>query len=157
GPGAARAGPALSPADRALRGGGPPAGARGPRRRPGAGGAGRAHAPALGPLRRGRRLPQRHLRGPGRRAPGGGRAVSPQRVIFDVGQPGYGPRWMPVFDRMQVVDGDVELLPGLDLVCLPGHTPGMQGVSVATAGGAYLIAGDAVPLYENWEGDAHLR
>lgn len=83
--------------------------------------------------------------------------VFTQRVIFDVGQRGYGPRWLPVFDRMHVVDGDVELLPGLDLVCLPGHTPGMQGVRVATAGGAHLIAGDAVPLYENWEGDAHLR
>jgi glyoxylase-like metal-dependent hydrolase (beta-lactamase superfamily II) len=83
--------------------------------------------------------------------------VFTQRLIFDVGMPGYPPRWLGVFDRTHVVDGDVELMPGLDLVCLPGHTPGMQGVNVATAKGQYLIAGDAVPLYENWEGDAQLR
>jgi glyoxylase-like metal-dependent hydrolase (beta-lactamase superfamily II) len=52
------------------------------------------------------------------------------------------------------VDGALEIIPGVELVALPGHTPGSQGVLVhAGSGRSYLIAGDCVDTYENWAGD----
>lgn len=44
----------------------------------------------------------------------------------------------------RVVDGDVELLPGVRLLETPGHTPGHQSVLVETASGPFLLAIDAI-------------
>ena len=62
--------------------------------------------------------------------------------------------WRSAEDRIWPVDGDVELASGVWVIALPGHTPGSQGVLVEAATQRYLIAGDCVYLYENWEGDA---
>jgi len=81
-------------------------------------------------------------------------AVSPlpvHQLGYEAGVQGLCPAWMSVFDRIRVTDGDEELLPGLKIVTLPGHTPGFQGVLVEAEKGRYLIAGDAMPLFENWE------
>ncbi len=67
--------------------------------------------------------------------------------------PGRTPAWYDVWHRIETVDGDVPVAPGVSTVFLPGHTPGSQGVLVEADGGRYLIAGDCVPLYENWNGD----
>ena len=79
-------------------------------------------------------------------------AVDPiptQRPIYEVGMPGLQPPWLPFFGQLQLLRGDTEVAPGLSVVLLPGHTPGLQGVLVDTAEGNYLLASDAVPLYEN--------
>jgi N-acyl homoserine lactone hydrolase len=79
-------------------------------------------------------------------------AVDPiptQRGPYEVGVPGLLPSWMPYFDRMEVVRGDVQIAPGISVVTLPGHTPGMQGALVDTAAGRYLLPSDAVPLQDN--------
>lgn len=62
--------------------------------------------------------------------------------------------WLRAEERIDPIDGDTELAPGLSVVSLPGHTPGSQGVVVEAETNRYLIAGDCVDLYENWEGDA---
>lgn len=83
-------------------------------------------------------------------------AVAPlpiHRVTYEVGIKGLQPPWMSVFDRIEIIQGDNEIVPGISVVHLPGHTPGSQGVVVETDKGPYLIAGDTVPLYENWQGD----
>lgn len=51
------------------------------------------------------------------------------------------------------VDGDQELWPGVELLHVPGHTPGSQAVRVYTRQGWCTIAGDAVFTYENLEKD----
>ena len=61
------------------------------------------------------------------------------------------PSWFTGFQQMRVVDGDMEVAPGISLALLPGHTPGIQGVRVETEEGVYLIASDTYPLYENYE------
>jgi glyoxylase-like metal-dependent hydrolase (beta-lactamase superfamily II) len=43
--------------------------------------------------------------------------------------------------NLQLVDGDFEIAPGIEVVCTPGHTPGSQSVSVATKSGKAVIAG----------------
>jgi glyoxylase-like metal-dependent hydrolase (beta-lactamase superfamily II) len=61
--------------------------------------------------------------------------------------------WRKAESRLEVVEGDRELDPGVSVVALPGHTPGSQGVLVRSGEWNYLIAGDCVDTYENWDGD----
>lgn len=84
-------------------------------------------------------------------------AVDPlphERRAYEVDIAGVQPPWMKVVDRMIPVDGDVEIMAGIKVIKIPGHTPGSQGVVVETADGDWVIAGDAVPLYENLRGNA---
>lgn len=73
------------------------------------------------------------------------------------GTVGFRPGWLASYDRFRLVGGDRDVLPGVGVFLLPGHTPGCQGVGVETRAGTYLIAGDNVPLYENWAGDEQLK
>jgi N-acyl homoserine lactone hydrolase len=68
--------------------------------------------------------------------------------------PGTQPPWLPVLNSVNPVQGAVEIAPGVSTVPLPGHTPGSQGVLVETDAGRYLIAGDCLDSYDNWNGDA---
>ena len=51
--------------------------------------------------------------------------------------------------RRRDVGGDVELLPGLSLHLVGGHTAGMQVVRLRTAAGHVVLASDAGHFYEN--------
>jgi glyoxylase-like metal-dependent hydrolase (beta-lactamase superfamily II) len=78
--------------------------------------------------------------------------VPPQYIYYETPQLGFASQpWMKSAHRFESVDGDYHLLDGIDLVPLPGHTPGFQGVLVNTDGGRYLIASDAIPFLANWE------
>lgn len=67
------------------------------------------------------------------------------------------PDWIPVLNRLKVIRGAVPVLPGISTVPLPGHTPGSQGVLIETNVGRYLVAGDCIDAYRNWEGDDEAR
>jgi N-acyl homoserine lactone hydrolase len=87
-------------------------------------------------------------------------AVNPlpaDRTAYQVGITGIRPAWMSVFDRIKALEGETEVVPGINIVPLPGHTPGSQGVVVETAKGSWVIAGDTIPLYENWDKDQVLK
>src|ERR1700691_4069767 len=46
--------------------------------------------------------------------------------------------------RFELLDGDAEILPGLEVIATPGHTPGHQSVVVRGDDGAFdLLIGDA--------------
>lgn len=60
---------------------------------------------------------------------------------------GYRPGFQGI--QFETVDGDTSLMPGLDLILVPGHTPGSQAVLVQTPGGRVCVSGDAVYTYEN--------
>ncbi len=55
--------------------------------------------------------------------------------------------------RLQLVDGDAEVLPGLSVHLVGGHTAGMQVVRLRTAAGSVVLASDASHFYENLETD----
>ncbi len=74
-------------------------------------------------------------------------------VYYESSQTGLVPPWLKSHEQMVLVDGDHVLCPGIELVALPGHSPGFQGVLVHTAKGRTLIAGDCCPLFENWAGN----
>jgi glyoxylase-like metal-dependent hydrolase (beta-lactamase superfamily II) len=82
-------------------------------------------------------------------------AIAPipwHRASFESGIPGTRPPWFSVFDRIEAIDGDVEVMPGIGFVALPGHTPGSAGVTVRTRRGVHMLAGDTISLVDNWEG-----
>lgn len=60
------------------------------------------------------------------------------------------PRLVLQSDRYAIVEGDAQIAEGVSVHLTPGHTPGLQGVAVRTAGGVYFIASDNVPLAEMW-------
>ena len=55
-----------------------------------------------------------------------------------------------------VVDGDVGLLPGIDLLSVPGHSRGCQAVAVNTARGKAVITGFCT-ICENFDPPAELN
>jgi glyoxylase-like metal-dependent hydrolase (beta-lactamase superfamily II) len=53
--------------------------------------------------------------------------------------------------RVRFYDGDAELLPGVSLHLIGGHTMGLQVVRVQTRRGAVVLASDASHFYANME------
>lgn len=51
--------------------------------------------------------------------------------------------------RVNFIDGDATLFPGISVHHAPGHTPGVQCVRVSTARGAVVLASDAAHYYAN--------
>jgi glyoxylase-like metal-dependent hydrolase (beta-lactamase superfamily II) len=56
--------------------------------------------------------------------------------------------------RVWWVDGDEEIVPGISVHLVAGHSAGLQSVSVRTARGVVVLAIDAAHFYENLERDA---
>jgi N-acyl homoserine lactone hydrolase len=48
-----------------------------------------------------------------------------------------------LWSQVEILDGDVELFPGIRCIVMPGHTPGHQAIYVETPSGQTIIAGDA--------------
>jgi N-acyl homoserine lactone hydrolase len=64
------------------------------------------------------------------------------------------PQWDQPLERLRLVDGDTELLPGLTLIETSGHVPGHQSVLVRLPQtGAVLLTIDAVPFGEGFTRD----
>ena len=53
--------------------------------------------------------------------------------------------------RLILVDGDQMILPGIELLLAPGHTPGLQVVSVNTARGTAILGSDCAHIFRNYE------
>ncbi|HEY1014932.1 MAG TPA: N-acyl homoserine lactonase family protein [Herpetosiphonaceae bacterium] len=65
-------------------------------------------------------------------------------------------QWDQPLERIQLADGDTELLPGLELIETSGHVPGHQSVLVRLPKtGPVLLPIDAVPFAESFTRDAH--
>jgi N-acyl homoserine lactone hydrolase len=57
-------------------------------------------------------------------------------------------------ERIRLLDGDTELLPGLELIETSGHVPGHQSVLVRLPKtGAVLLTIDAVPFRDSFTAD----
>ena len=55
--------------------------------------------------------------------------------------------------RLEIIDGDKGLAPGITAHFMGGHTHGSQFLSVNTADGLVVLAGDGLYTYENLEHD----
>jgi len=56
-------------------------------------------------------------------------------------------------NRLKLLDGDAELFPGLKVIRVDGHYPGLQLVVVRTKDKPIILASDAVHFYANLEND----
>ena len=56
-------------------------------------------------------------------------------------------------DRLVLIDGDREILPGVVCHLAPGHTVGLQVVTVGTAKGRAVVGSDCAHLFRNYEED----
>lgn len=64
-------------------------------------------------------------------------------------------QWDQPIERIRLVDGDMELLPGLELIETSGHVPGHQSVLVRLPKtGAIILTIDAVPFRAGFTRDA---
>jgi glyoxylase-like metal-dependent hydrolase (beta-lactamase superfamily II) len=53
--------------------------------------------------------------------------------------------------RLIMIDGDQAILPGIELLLAPGHTPGHQVVAVNTARGTAIVGSDCAHIFRNYE------
>jgi len=54
-------------------------------------------------------------------------------------------------DRLVLVNGDAAVVPGVDLLLAPGHTPALQVVAVNTARGTAILGSDCAHLARNYQ------
>jgi glyoxylase-like metal-dependent hydrolase (beta-lactamase superfamily II) len=54
-------------------------------------------------------------------------------------------------ERLIMIDGDQTILPGIELLLAPGHTPGLQVVAVNTAKGTAIVGSDCAHIFRNYE------
>jgi glyoxylase-like metal-dependent hydrolase (beta-lactamase superfamily II) len=54
-------------------------------------------------------------------------------------------------ERLILIDGDQEILPGIELLLAPGHSPGLQAVAVNTVRGTAIVGSDCAHLFRNYE------
>jgi glyoxylase-like metal-dependent hydrolase (beta-lactamase superfamily II) len=59
--------------------------------------------------------------------------------------------------RLEIIDGDKELAPGITAHLLGGHTSGCQFLSVNTEDGLVVLAGDGLYTYENLKYDVECQ
>jgi len=84
--------------------------------------------------------------------------VIAQRAAFEWAQSHPGPfpeaEWNPPGIDFELIDGDLELLPGVTLLATPGHVPGHMSVVVRLPkNGTVVLAIDAIYTRENVETD----
>jgi N-acyl homoserine lactone hydrolase len=74
-------------------------------------------------------------------------------VAYEAPQIGMEPIFLQVMERLKTVEmKEQEIVDGVRVIPLPGHTPGHLGVVVDTEDGPYVIVGDAAPQWGNLEG-----
>ncbi len=56
-------------------------------------------------------------------------------------------------DRLALICGDQKIMPGVELLLAPGHTPGLQAVAVNTAKGTAIVASDLAHIHRALEED----
>lgn len=65
--------------------------------------------------------------------------------------PEYAYKLTELNDRIQIIDGDVQIEPGVRLLAIGGHTPGTLAVVIDTDEGRVALAGDLMYNYRNLE------
>jgi glyoxylase-like metal-dependent hydrolase (beta-lactamase superfamily II) len=55
--------------------------------------------------------------------------------------------------RLAIVNGDHVIGPNMELLLVPGHTPGLQGVLIPTAKGQTIVGSDCAHLFRSYKED----
>ncbi len=81
-------------------------------------------------------------------------ALPPHPFIASGFAPDYRYREMAT-QGLELTEGDQQIVPGLDVLFTPGHTPGGQSIAVETGKGRYVIAG-LCTIWENYFPDPEI-
>ena len=74
-------------------------------------------------------------------------------ATYEALQVGMQPEFLKVIQRIRTLDmKEQDIVEGVRVIPLPGHSPGSMGVVVDTERGPHVITGDAVPMYGNLRG-----
>lgn len=77
---------------------------------------------------------------------------------YEALQSGMEPMFLKVIGRIKTVEmNEKQIVEGVKVIPLPGHTPGLIGVVVDTEKGPHVIAGDAISKYGNLKGNPKER
>ena len=60
------------------------------------------------------------------------------------------PEWTDALGKLEILDGDHPVLPGIQVFLTPGHSPGSQSVLVQTAKGPHLLTGDYITVMDSY-------
>jgi glyoxylase-like metal-dependent hydrolase (beta-lactamase superfamily II) len=58
-----------------------------------------------------------------------------------------------VSGRLRLLDGDEEILPGVECILASGHSAGLQAVAVETSQGTAVLGSDSAHVFKNFEED----
>jgi len=75
----------------------------------------------------------------------------PAYAAFDFYYPDFAYHLLNVMDRIEVIDGDLQIEPGIELWKVGGHTPGLTAVAVETKDGKAVLTSDACLTYKNYQ------
>lgn len=81
-------------------------------------------------------------------------ALPPHPFIASGFAPDYRYQEMAL-SGLELTEGDQQLVPGLEVLFTPGHTPGGQSIAVETSKGRYVIAG-LCTIWENYFPDPEI-
>ncbi len=56
-------------------------------------------------------------------------------------------------DRLVLIEGDQDILPGIELLLTPGHTPGLQSMAVGTPKGTAILTSDCAHVHRSFVED----
>jgi glyoxylase-like metal-dependent hydrolase (beta-lactamase superfamily II) len=56
-------------------------------------------------------------------------------------------------ERLRLIQGDQEIMPGIELLLCPGHTVGLQVVAVNTEQGIAIVGSDAAHIFSSYRTD----
>lgn len=56
-------------------------------------------------------------------------------------------------ERLALIDGDQQILPGIELLLTPGHTPALQSVAIQTGKGLVVLTSDCAHVHQSFEVD----
>lgn len=60
------------------------------------------------------------------------------------------PEWTDALGKFILLDGDAKILPGIQVLLTPGHSPGSQSVLVQTQKGPHLLTGDHIAVIDSY-------
>ena len=75
----------------------------------------------------------------------------PSYAAFDFYYPEFAHHLTNVLDRIEILEGDRKIEPGVEVWKIGGHTPGLMVVAVETKDGLAVLASDQCLTYKNWE------
>ncbi|MDI9593993.1 MAG: N-acyl homoserine lactonase family protein [Atribacterota bacterium] len=75
----------------------------------------------------------------------------PAYGTFDFYYPEFSHHVLSIIDKIEAINGDMVIEPGIEIWKLGGHTPGLMAVAIETKDGLAVLTSDSCLTYKNFE------